>query len=296
MSEKKRGRTRPARWLGVPAVLCAMMLTACLFLGLVSLLAAQVMTSPAMHERAATAEDVMDLQMARIQEELTELAEEYGFDPADLTELVSRDAVKELNRKIVRWWTGSLAEGELLESPSFNLEGVEEALSQDEAFISRVDDVVLHLTLEGIRNKASDIVRKSGLQFRELIVNLGGRMAAERADLPEIMGLMKQAAPLMLLTALLLSGLIALLLSRDIRSSFLYIGGSLSGSGLLMILCWTLLKLMDFRRMVAEASAALVMQVSNLGNMITLEMLGTAAALLALGGLLMAWSSRGTKV
>ena len=121
-------------------------------------------------------------------------------------------------------------------------------------------------------------------------------MAAERADLPEIMGLMKQAAPLMLLTALLLSGLIALLLSRDIRSSFLYIGGSLSGSGLLMILCWTLLKLMDFRSMVAEASAALEMQVSHLGNMITLEMLGTAAALLALGGLLMAWSSRGTKV
>lgn len=293
MSEKKNGRTRPARWLRVPVILCAMALTACLFLGLASLLTAQVMTSPALHERAATAQDVMDLQMDGIQQGLTELAEEYGFDPTDLTTLVSRDTVKELNLQIVRWWTGSLSEGELLESPSFTLEGVEEALSQDEAFMSQVDELVRHLTLEGIRNKASDIVRSSAIQFRELIVNLGGRMAGERADLPEIMGLLKQAAPLLLLTALLLSGLIALLLSRDIRMSFLYIGGAFSGSGLLMILSWALLKLADLPGMVAEASAALEMQVAHLGTMITLEMLGMAAVMLILGGLLMALSLRG---
>ena len=175
--------------------------------------------------------------------------EEYGFEPADLTELVSRERVKELNRQIVRWWTGSLSEGKLLDSPSFTLEGTEEALTQDEAFMSRLDEAVRHLTLEGIRNKASDIVRSSGLQFRELIVNLGGRMAEERIDLQEIMGLVKQAAPLMLLTALLLSGLIALLLSRNIRISFLYIGGAVSGCGLLMILSWALLKLLDLRGM-----------------------------------------------
>lgn len=294
MSEKKRDRT-PSLKLAVPAVICALVMTACLYLGLISLAGNILLTSPALHERAATAEDVVDLQMSRIQTGFESLAEEYGFDPEDLTKLVDRQTVEELDRKVVRWWTGSIDAGKYSEMPPFTLEGAEDALMADEAFIRTVDKMMLHLTVEGIVNKASAIVQSSAVQFRELLVGIGAKMAGKRMELPQIIALFQSIAPLLLVCALLMAGIIALMLSRRITLAFRYIGSGVSGTGLLMILSWALLKALNLRGMVAESSRALELQVGHLGNEVTLSLLGTAALLLAAGGLLMFLSQREKK-
>ena len=290
MSRKKT--EFPSWGLRIPAALLALAMTICLWGAQLSLLGLQVMTSTGLHQRAALAADVVDLQMARIREKTEKLAEENGFPAETLLDLIRREDVEAYDRQVVAWWTGAAASGKLEAEPLFHLEGAVEALRAQESFTAGLEPMMESIVLSRIAGEAEEIVQKSAVLFRDVLVEAGVRMAGERVNLPQITALLRKVPPLAGLGALLCAGLIALLLSRRIQAAGQYIGGALSAVGLLMVLGLIGMRILNIGGMIAEASALMTAQYAHLARIITLETLGGAAVLMAAGGLLMAWAGK----
>ena len=289
MSNNKQLPSKAAR---VIAALCALVLTASLTITLCSTIGIQVLTSSELHEKTALASDAIDRQMNEIRSNLSALGEEYSFDPQDLISLVPQNQVEQLDREIIRWWTGTMKSGTLGEKPSFNLQGGKEALLADQGFMAGLEEVVVNLTIEKILIQANRIVMDSSVQFRDVLIEAGFRMAGQKVDLPELISLMKKVPTLGGLGALLAAGLIALLMSRRILTAGEYIGGAVSASGLLCLTALLMFRQINIRGMVAEASEALSMQVSHLSGILTTQMLIGTAALFLVGGVLMILARR----
>ena len=286
MSEKQK-RVYPAKWVHIPAALLALILTVCLWGTQLSLVGLQTLTSTELHQRAAAAKDVVDLQMERIAGDVKDLAEEYGFSPEPVIELIRREDVEQLDRDIVTWWTGTTSTGKMGEEPEFTLEGAEKVLQADQKFAGGLDPLLAVSTVDRVVIQITACVKKSAVLFRDILVNAGVRMAGERLDLPEAVTLLKKVPLLAGMAALLCTGLIALLMSRRILTAGQYLGGALIACGLLAALGLLIMKSLNLRGMIAEASAALEAQYAHLSGTITLEVLGGAAVLILLGAGLM---------
>ena len=291
---KKNAGTGPARWTGIPAALCALLLTGCLFAALACLLGLQALGSSRLHTRAALAADVVDAQMTRIREETKKLAETYGFDAEIPDRLITREAVEEYDREVVTWWTGAFSDGKLKETPSFRPEGLDEALEADEAFMGSLDPLKAGNILREIRGRIQETVRKSAVLFRDLLAETAFRFAGKRLDLPEMADALQRLPLLAGAAAFLAAGLIAALRSRRIRTAWLYIGGAAGACGLLGVFTLVLLRRLRLGEMIAESSRALSLQFAHLSRMLTAEILIGAAVLLILGGLLMHLGRKGT--
>ena len=200
MSNNKQLPSKAAR---VIAALCALVLTASLTITLCSTIGIQVLTSSELHEKTALASDAIDRQMNEIRSNLSALGEEYSFDPQDLISLVPQNQVEQLDREIIRWWTGTMKSGTLGEKPSFNLQGGKEALLADQGFMAGLEEVVVNLTIEKILLQANRIVMDISVQFRDVLIEAGFRMAGQKVDLPELISLMKKVPTLGGLGALL---------------------------------------------------------------------------------------------
>ena len=231
-----------ASFARVLAALCALMLTACLTAALFSVIGIQTLTSSGLHERAALAGDVVDLQMNEIHEKVTALGQEYGFDPQDLISLIKREEVEQLDREMVRWWTGSMASGKLGEMPVFSLAGGEEALMADTGFIAGLEELMIRTMVDRALLRAEQIVQSSAVQFREVLIETGIKAVQGRVNLPQAMSLLQRIPSISALAALLFSGLIALLMSRRIMTAGEYIGGALSAVGLLCLVFFFLFR------------------------------------------------------
>ena len=289
MSEKKKNL--PARGWKIPAAVCALLLTVTLFLTQAGLIGIHVLTSRSLHERVALTDETIDTQMTRIGAAIDALAEEYGFKAEPVKAAVNREEIRELNRQTVGWWTGVTANGEAGELPSW-YPSLADTLNADADFIASLNPMTVNSTIQSIESRVGQAGRKSVVLFRDEILNaLLGRVKG-RVDLPEMMGIIRILPLTGALVSLLLMGLIALMLSRRIPLSGQYIGGAFSACGLLMILEWVLVKTMNLRGMIGEASTALMNQYVHLARILTLEVLGGAVLMMVLGGLCMAWAEK----
>ena len=277
----------PSRGWTAPAYLCALLMTGALFLCLLSLLGLQMLTSPGLHERAALSGDAMDLQMTRIREKVTALGEEYGFDPEPVLALIPREDVEELNRQVIRRWTGALASGRTEEAPGFEAVGVEELLASGEAWIERPEDTVLRNRAREVTREVNSAVWKSAVLYRELLTETGFEMAGRRVNLPQTAELLRRAPVILALVFLLAAGLTALMMSRRIRTAGKYIGGAMSAVGLLLVLALALGTAMGIQRMIGEASALMEVQYAHTARVLRTELLGAALVLTTAGNLLM---------
>ena len=277
----------PARGWRVPAYLCALLLTGALLVTGVSLLGIQALGSTALYERAALNAGAVDRQIARIDEEIGEAAAEFGFDPEPVRALIDRAQIEAFDREVVRWWTDFTAGGRLGERPSFSPEGIRDVLEEDADFMESLDETRMESTLEKIETRAETIVFGSAVRFRNLIVETAVRLAGRRVDLPQIMELLRKIPILGGLAGLLLAGLIALMMSRRIQTAGQYIGGALAAAGLLGLIGLILVKLLNIRGMIAEASPALEAQYAVFSRILTLETAGAALVLILIGALLM---------
>ncbi|MBQ9252564.1 MAG: hypothetical protein IJ188_08010 [Clostridia bacterium] len=293
MSNGKQTK-RPALGARILAALLAVVLAPCLWGQTASLLGLQGMTSTGLHTQVALAPDAVGRQMERIQGDLDALAEERGLDWQDLEGLVTQEAVEEFDRKIVAWWTGALATGKMEEEPTFAVEGLMERVQGDEAFLATVDPLLLRRTVEDIQGEISNSVRRSAVLFRDLLVQAGVRLVSDRVDLHQMVELLGKVPVITGLASLALAGMIALLLSRRIQAAGQYIGGAISACGLLSCLALGLIKGMNIRGMISEASLALEAQYAHLARIMTMEVMAVVVLAFLVGGglMILAWRDK----
>ena len=284
----KMKRRLPAGWTGIPAALCALLMVLCLLGAGCGLLAVQVTGDRELHARGALKPEALDAQMVRIDEEIRALAAEEGFAAEDLLPLIDRAGVEQMDREFIAWWTYFAVTGKLGEEPSYPMEKGVEALQKDEAWMAGVNSMMAESRAREIVNRAEKKVIRSGMLFRDFMLKAADRFAGSRINLPRVTRLIRQLPGLCGAAAFLLAGLIALLRSRRIQTAGQYIGGALSAAGLLALLGLGLIKALNIRGMIAEASAQLESQYAALAQTLTWETLGAAAALLILGGLCIA--------
>ena len=287
----KKNQNLPAGAWHVPAAILAVLLTAALWAAQLGLVGIQIMTSRGLHERVALNGAQIDAQMTRIAEGLEPIAREYGFSPEPVFAAVSREQVIEMDRQVVEWWTGLLSTGELKEAPVFQAD-LQNVLEADEGFLSGLNPLAVSSTIESVETRVAGMVRKTGVLFRDKLMSAAFQRAEGMVNLPRILELLKAAPAICGLAALLLAGIIALMMSRKIQTAGQYIGGALSACGLLMLLTLLLIRMLNLREMLSEASQAMLAQYAHLARIITFETAGGAAALMILGGLAMAWSVR----
>ena len=292
MSEKKRAKKLPARWVSFPAALLALMLTGTLLLTLAGATGLYAMSDTTLHTRAALSSDAVDLQMEKVTQNVRAIAENYGFDAEKTLALIDRQSVENLDREMVVWWTEAMRKGELGETPTYEIEGLKDALRADQDFMKTVDPMMEVSTLDAISGKISDAVVNTALLFRETLVRIAVSFAGDRMDIPQIMTLLRKIPWIAGAASLLLMGLIALLMSRNLLAAGKYIGAAISACGLLWLMVMALTWALNLQGMIAEASQALEIQFSHLSRTVTLEGLCMSAALLALGGALMSFASR----
>ncbi len=290
MSEKMR-KNMPAKGWNIPAAILAVLLTMALWatqLGAVSL---WVVSSQRLHERVALSQESIDHQMTRIEAEISAIGEIHHFDPAPVTAAVTRESVELLNRQTVAWWTGFGATGELQDPPTYHAD-LKENLMKDQGFMQGLEETTINSTIEQIEARVDEAVRKSVVMVRDELIQGGLQRVTDRVDIPKILEIIRKLPGLGAAASLLLAGLIALMMSRRIQVAGQFIGGALSGCGLLMLLTLGLLKALHLEACIGEASAALQAQYHHLARILTMETIGLAALLMIVGGLLMAWAAR----
>ncbi len=286
---KHAKKNLPARGWHVPAAVLAVLLTLALWATQLGVISMWALTSKGLHERVVLDRATVDAQMTRIAEAIAGIGAEYGFDLAAVQEAVTRESVEELNRQTVAWWTRFGAEGELKEAPAYHAE-LKNVLEKDQQFIGSLDEMTVNSTIEQVEARVDAAVRKSAIMIRDELLYGGIRRAGDRINIPKVLELVRKLPGLGGAACLLLAGLIALVLSRKIQLAGQYIGGALSGCGLLILLTLGLLKAMNLATFIGEASEALQSQYLHLARILTMESIGGAVFLMIVGGMLMTWA------
>ncbi len=287
MSGEKKNRTLPGRGASFLAGLLAFLLTGTLLAALCSGAALFTLSSGDLHTRAALNAGAVDLQMDRIRENVTGLAEEYGFEAKPILDLITRESIEDLDREIAVWWTASAVSGKLGESPAYDLTAAESLLRKDEAFISSLDPMMVNATVQSILQEIGKSVKRSSVLFRDTLVQAAAGFAGKERNLPEIFAAAGRIPGIACAASLLLAGLIALLMSRSILTAGKYIGGALAACALLWLGCMGLIHTLDLGGMIAEASALLSAQFAQLSHDLTMLSFAAAAVLLIAGILMM---------
>ena len=284
---KKQRKSLPAAIWHVPAAVLALILTACLWATQLGIFSLQAASSIRLHERVALDGNIVQSQMNRIAEEMASIAAEYGFDAQKVTAVISREQVEDLNRQVVKWWTGLLSTGEIGEAPGFHAE-LGEILRADTEFTAGQNETQINGRIETIQTQVDEMVRKSGVLFRDQLVKAMIQKASDRINLKEGTALLKILPWIGGAVCLLLAGVIALMMSRKIQTAGQYIGGALCACGLLMIETLMLIRQLNLGESIGEASPALQTQYLHLARALGTEVIGTAIVLMILGGVMIA--------
>ena len=281
----------PARGWHIPVAVLAVLLTLSLWATQLGMVGMWTMTSRELHQRVVLDKETVDSQMNRIAAEITAIGEKDGFDPGPVIAAVSRESTEELDRQVVTWWTGFGAEGTLREAPTYHMD-LRGILEKDEKFISSLEVVTVNSTIEGVEAQVDAAVRKTAVMVRDELITGGIKRVEGKINIPQALEILRKLPALGGSASLLLAGLIALILSRKIQLAGQYIGGALSGCGLLMLLTLGLLKALKVGAAIGEASVALQAQYAHLARIISLGTIGAAVLLMIVGGLLMTGAAK----
>ena len=277
----------PSRvWHGSAALL-AVILTATLWVTQFVFFFTHTVSSQSLHMRVALDDSALKIQMEQIAENTIPIAKEYGFDPDPVIASITREQIEELDKQAVIWWTGILSAGEIKDPPEFHAD-LEKALTADAGFVNRLNELTVNSTIESVESRMDKVVRESAVLFRDQLLSAGLHKAEGIVNFNEIADLLHKMPLLGGAVCLLISGFIALMLSRKIQLAWQYVGGALSGCGLLMLCTLLLFRLLNLSVSIGEASTALQAQYNHMMRIISLEVIGAAALLMLLGGLGMA--------
>ena len=275
MSKGTAGRAllpeRGAAWI------LTFLLTVMLSVTLLSVIAVQGLSSAGFHLSVATDEGLMDTQMAHIHEQVDRMAEEYGFSAEAVKTSISREELKEKNSEAAAWWTMLLTEGEMGGFPRWDASSIEEAV------YSTID---AEKSAEEPRAVVADVVtvvERTVFPMRESLLTAGMKYAETAVDLAGSIRSLRKVPLFALALSLLIAGLIALLLGREIFRSLKHFGSAAAGTGLVLLAVCAAVWIMRPGEMIAQASERLAGTFSFLMGRIGLSTGIMIVLLLAIG-------------
>lgn len=260
-----------------------LLLTFFLLMTAVTLLLGHLLTSDSLHERIATDSEVVNEQLHRIGEEVELMAEEYGFAPETVMNLISAEKMQNMNRDASRWLSDAFRNGKLRDTPVFHAESLGEALMADESFVASQDPYMLRNTIQQITGEVEKTAAEKAMAFREILLRAAERIAGKTVSLPTVSALAQQIPALLIFCSIGLAGLIALLTSRKMRLSLRYIGAAMSACGILLLIGIGMIALLGIRPILSEISVLISRKFSLLSLYATVLTGSTAIIMLILG-------------
>ena len=273
MSTGKTITTAERRCAWAAALLLAVFLTA----AVLGFLTVQMMTSAGLHLSVAADDGMIDRQYQEICGNIDLMAEEYGFSAEDIKGIVSREALKELNRKSAAWWTRLLTEGENSSVPRWDSGPIEDiiyAAADGHTLTAQPQTVVTDLT---------EMIENTVFPMRGTIVGFGTKMAKRVADVSGILRAVRKLPMLGLVLSLAFAGVIALLLSQDFFRSLKYYGTAIAAAGIIVLAGCIGMLILRANMMLPEASPGMAAEFRTLFGKTALGA-GTAAAVLLIIG------------
>ena len=169
----------------------------------------QMMTSAGLHLSVAADDSMLDKQFRSICENIDMMADEYGFSADAVKATISREELKEMNRKSAEWWTRLLTEGEDTTLPRWHNSSIEDAI------YAEAEGKELGETPRNIVTDLTEMIENTVFPVRETLIGFGTKIAKDKADIRGIVQTVRKIPMLCLALCLACAGLIALLLGRE---------------------------------------------------------------------------------
>lgn len=264
----------------VCAWIAAFLLTVFLSATILGTVAVQMITSAGLHLNVAADDGMIEKQYREICENIDVMAEEYGFSAENVKATVTREELKEMNRKSAEFWTGLLTEGEGGAIPRWNIGAIQDII------YTAAEEKTLTEDAQTVIGDVREMIENTVFPLRETTVTFGSKMAKDMADIRGIIRSVRQMPLLGTLMSLACAGVIALLLGKDFFQSLKYYGTALGASGIVTLAgCIGLLALQS-GGMLREANAGLADEFSALFGKLALGT-GIVGILLVIAGYLL---------
>ena len=262
---------RGAAWI------VTLLLSAFISVTVLGTLLVQVLTSAGLHIGTAQDDGLLNRQMEHIYESIDKYAEEYGFSAESVKTVITREEIRELNRRSAEWWTGLLTEGKADAVPRWYSEEMTEAVSSTMVTENRKEDPQI------IASDLTEIVERTVFPLRGTLMSKGMDLVNNQADVPGVIRALRKLPLFGLALCVLTAGVLVLLLGREIVRSLKHFGTALAGAGFILIFVIVILLSVGLKGMLAEASEGLAGEFGTMTGKIGLEAAGIIVLLLATG-------------
>lgn len=270
---------------GFLGYLLTLLLTVFLIAACLLTLAEQLLTNQALHERVAVKPQVVDAQMARVEETVSELAEAYHFAPETVLNVVTRDALEAYGRSMTAWWMGLLDSDPDLDAPFPDSAAIEEAVCADELFRESTEDFMRRtIARDKVAYRVCQAMQDAVMPIRLSLVSLAMPHLTSR-NLSGIIGLLPTGRTILLGAAAVLFLLLMLI---EGRSRFLYGSVGLLAPFALLAAMTVLAAVANLPGLLASFSQPLAVQLGLLEAELLPIILAMEGALLLIGLVLLA--------
>lgn len=277
---KRKQRRWPRVLQGLVGYLLTLILALMLTGGCVLSLMQRLLTDQALHGRVAADDRVIDLQMARMDGEICDLAEEYSFAPETVLNLVTRDGVRAYGQEIVAWWMGLMGQQPVLTAPMPDTDEIAEAVREDALFQEHTESYLRRvIAQDSVAYPVGKALQGTVLPIRVSVVAVAMPEVMERVSLPALMEQLALAVKALFGASAVL---LLLVLASQGRNRFVFASAGLLAADALLAAMTVAVRAADLPGALSALSAALGLQAG-----ILMEVL-TPSVLLAEGGLLLA--------
>ena len=271
------------------------LLTLSLTLCVLCFFAVRALTDHSLHEQITTNDTVMGWQMARAEEKIGELAQEYRF-PAELTtDLLTLEAFREKNREVAAWWTEVLTTGKSNSTPDWKLPELRSALEMNPSFAEGLDESEVASRAIEATEAVEKVLSVTVLPVRIKLVRAGLDWLQKRVHVGSLVRFASGLPVILLALAALLAGLIALINVRHPVGWMRIFGCVLGGAALSLAVVMLLFRLLNLDGMIREASQVLSAQYGILAGNTLLRLGLMTLGFAALSALLLILFSKRTR-
>ena len=276
MSKGKQGKTRSAErgcaWAA------AFLLMIFLTVTILSSVVLQMITSAGLHLSVAADDRMLEDQLREIHANIDLMAEEYHFPADEVKATVTKEELKEFNRKAAAWWTSLLTEGEGGVNPRWYSGSIE-----DIVYAAAGENKLREEEPRTVVTELTEMIEYTVFPVRETTVAFGSRFVKDKVDVKGIIRSLQKLPMLGLLMSLASAGLVLLLLGREPVHGLKYYGSAAAAAGLLILAACIAFQAVHPEKMIMEASSGLAGEFSTLTGKVGLGTGATAVLLLAAG-------------
>ena len=268
---------------GICVVLC-LLLTLCLLVTGLALPAVRLLTDRDFDLSVAQDTAVVDAQYARIGEKIDALAAQYGFEPKTVMDLVTRERLLDYHTQMVDWLLSLTKADAVYTAPSFEVEGLVDAIKEDETFQESTPSASrTSVARDKVAVKVCSIVKEAAAPLRLSLISLALGKVLPQLEVSRYAAYLPYVRWALAAVLLILMGLMALVMHKRTANSLLYIGSGCAAGGLLLLAVGVLIAYVNLSTGAAAYSALLGMQLRTLLNALGRPYFAKAVMLLAAG-------------